>query len=138
MNSTGNVINGGDPHRERVTVIESKAVQYLLMKLRNKQTKGKVREPAFCTSARFAKLSAKSIFFRSQEFMIYADRLMRLLAEEALCRLPTVEQGSTETPCGIAHGPIEKEKVKICLVSVVRAGIFTWCEAFSTRPTYTG
>jgi hypothetical protein len=33
-----------------------------------------------------------------------ADRLMRLLGEEALCRLPTVVEGQVETPCGISVG----------------------------------
>ena len=36
--------------------------------------------------------------------MVYADRLMRLLAEEALCRLPSIaEDGEVETPVGTAR-----------------------------------
>ena len=36
--------------------------------------------------------------------MVYADRLMRLLAEEALCRLPSIEEdGEVETPVGTAR-----------------------------------
>ena len=36
--------------------------------------------------------------------MVYADRLMRLLAEEALCRLPSIaEDGVVETPVGTAR-----------------------------------
>ena len=56
--------------------------------------------------------------------MVYGDRLMRILAEEALCRLPSVVEGKVETPCGTAHGLVDdqgKER-KICLVSVVRSG----------------
>lgn len=54
--------------------------------------------------------------------MVYGDRLMRLLAEEALCRLPHIDDRVVETPCGKAHGPVEVQKPKICLVSVVRSG----------------
>ena len=36
--------------------------------------------------------------------MVYADRLMRLLAEEALCRLPSItDDGEVETPVGTAR-----------------------------------
>lgn len=80
-----------------VTVIESRAVNYLLMKLRCKNTQGR-------------------------DFMVYGDRLMRILAEEAFCRLPSVVSGTVETPCGFAHGLVEKFKMDICLVSVVRSG----------------
>eukprot|EP00093_Oithona_nana_P006740 06740.XXX_128766_130599_1 [CDS] Oithona nana genome sequencing. len=54
--------------------------------------------------------------------MIYGDRLMRILAEEALCRLPSIGDGSVETPCGMASGLVDKWKLDICLVSVVRSG----------------
>ena len=47
---------------------------------------------------------------------------MRLLAEEALCRLPSIQNGHVETPCGIAEGLVETRKMEICLVSVVRSG----------------
>ena len=60
-----------------------------------------------------------------QNFMIYGDRLMRILAEEALCRLPSIGDGSVETPCGMASGLVDKWKLDICLVSVVRSGITT-------------
>ena len=60
-----------------------------------------------------------------QNFMIYGDRLMRILAEEALCRLPSIGEGSVETPCGMARGLVDKWKLDICLVSVVRSGITT-------------
>ena len=54
--------------------------------------------------------------------MVYGDRLMRILAEEALCRLPHVREGRVETPCGVADGPVETERRRLCLVSVVRSG----------------
>ena len=54
--------------------------------------------------------------------MVYGDRLMRILAEEALCRLPNVQTGTVETPCGHARGLLDKWKLDICLVSVVRSG----------------
>ena len=54
--------------------------------------------------------------------MVYGDRLMRILAEEALCRLPNVQTGAVETPCGNARGLLDKWKLDICLVSVVRSG----------------
>ena len=42
--------------------------------------------------------------------MVYADRLMRLLAEEALCRLPSIaEDGEVETPVGTARE--EREEI---------------------------
>ncbi len=47
---------------------------------------------------------------------------MRILAEEALCRLPSVQPGVVETPCGQASGLVDKWKMDICLVSVVRSG----------------
>ena len=57
-----------------------------------------------------------------QDFMVYGDRLMRILAEEALCRLPNIIETSIETPCGTATGPVQQGPLKICLVSVVRSG----------------
>ena len=47
--------------------------------------------------------------------MVYADRLMRLLAEEALCRLPSIEEdGEVETPVGTAReGGGRTETVKL-------------------------
>jgi hypothetical protein len=39
---------------------------------------------------------------------------MRLLGEEALCRLPTVVEGQVDTPCGICTG--EKKKKTCCSV----------------------
>lgn len=81
----------------QLTVIDSRAVNYLLMKLRDVNT-------------------------TNQNFMLYGDRVMRILAEEAFCRLPTVEEGSVMTPCGEAKGLVDVAKSKLCLVSVVRSG----------------
>ena len=61
--------------------------------------------------------------------MVYGDRLMRLLAEEALCRLPSIEEGEVETPCGVSKGFVEKRRMDICLVSVVRSGIQSYHSA---------
>ena len=55
---------------------------------------------------------------------MYGDRLMRILAEEALCRLPSVGPGSVRTPVGTAEGLVDTRDVNICLVSVVRSGKF--------------
>ena len=67
--------------------------------------------------------------------MIYGDRLMRILAEEALCRLPSVDKGIVETPCGSASGLVDKWKLDICLVSVVRSGTK---ERVISSPTFLG
>ena len=72
--------------------------------------------------------------------MVYGDRLMTILAEEALCRLPSVVVGQVETPCGTAHGLVDDKTKgkKTCLVSVVRSGnlpskIYT-CMYFIAQP----
>ena len=45
--------------------------------------------------------------------MVYADRLMRLLAEEALCRLPSItEDGEVQTPVGTAREDREEITTK--------------------------
>merc|ERR1719378_1403672 len=60
-------------YHPKCTVIESRAATYLLTKLRQKD-------------------------LGPEQFQIIGDRLMRLLGEEALARLPTVVEGSVETP----------------------------------------
>ena len=57
-----------------------------------------------------------------EQFQIIGDRLMRLLGEEALARLPTVVEGSVETPCGMAQGFVDKPGPPVCVVSIVRSG----------------
>ena len=68
--------------------------------------------------------------------MVYGDRLMRLLAEEALARLPSIVEGTVETPCGTATGPIDSPtsatEDKLCLVSVVRSGKITRGDSLPT------
>lgn len=83
--------------REKVTVIETKAVSYLLTKLRNKETNAK-------------------------DFMIHGDRLMRILAEEALASLPNIGYGEVQTPCGSSVGLVRKKELKLCVVSIPRSG----------------
>jgi len=86
-----------EPVHPKLTVITSRASTYLLTKLRNKKTK-------------------------TAEFQIVGDRLMRLLGEEALARLPTVVEGEVETPCGPFHGLIDLPGPPTCVVSIVRSG----------------
>ena len=127
---------------EGTTVIESRSVKYLLTKLRDQSTKGKVGLELFQKYNFSAKIELLTFitavvnFSLSvnlfQNFMIYGDRLMRILAEEALCRLPSIGEGSVETPCGMARGLVDKWKLDICLVSVVRSGILHKREWFST------
>lgn len=84
-------------YEDRVTVVSMKAVSFLLTKLRNKDTSAK-------------------------DFMIHGDRLMRILAEEALASLPNIGYGVVETPCGKATGLVKKEDLKLCVVSIPRSG----------------
>lgn len=87
-----------DQHvKDNVSVLQSRAVNLLLTRLRNKDTKCK-------------------------EFNIYADRLMRLLAEEALARLPFVQEDTVNTPCGVAKGLVDSTSQKLCVVSIPRSG----------------
>ncbi|CAB4063159.1 upp [Lepeophtheirus salmonis] len=57
-----------------------------------------------------------------REFVHYGDRAMRILAEEALCRLPTIVKKEMRTPCGVIEGLVEDGDVKLCVVSIVRSG----------------
>jgi len=81
-----------------VTVLQSRAIQHLLLQLRDKNT-------------------------QTEKFQVIGDRLMAILGEEALCRLPTVKEGLVDTPCGQASGPLEvKDGHGVCVVSIVRSG----------------
>ena len=84
-------------YQDRVTIVGTKSVNYLLTKLRDKDTS-------------------------SKDFMIHGDRLMRILAEEALASLPNIGYGVVDTPCGKAVGLIEKDELKLCVVSIPRSG----------------
>eukprot|EP00549_Striatella_unipunctata_P015074 CAMPEP_0118674188 /NCGR_PEP_ID=MMETSP0800-20121206/750_1 /TAXON_ID=210618 ORGANISM="Striatella unipunctata, Strain CCMP2910" /NCGR_SAMPLE_ID=MMETSP0800 /ASSEMBLY_ACC=CAM_ASM_000638 /LENGTH=394 /DNA_ID=CAMNT_0006569357 /DNA_START=22 /DNA_END=1206 /DNA_ORIENTATION=+ len=57
----------------------------------------------------------------SAQFVFYARRAMRLLAEDAIAELPH-EKISITTPCGLCEGikPIPAER--LCAVSIIRAG----------------
>lgn len=57
-----------------------------------------------------------------EQFQTIGDRLMRLLGEEALARLPTVVEGQVETPCGPATGFVDIPGPPVCVVSIVRSG----------------
>ncbi|XP_065053114.1 uncharacterized protein LOC135682244 [Rhopilema esculentum] len=96
--------NGCDEHcdmdtkyKDKVTVLKTRAVNYLLTKLRDKETCAK-------------------------DFMIHGDRLMRILAEEALASLPNVGYGTVDTPCGKSKGLVKKGELKLCVVSIPRSG----------------
>ena len=80
-----------------VDVLQSRAVTVLLSKLRDKNTNCK-------------------------DFNFYGDRLMSILAEEALARLPTVKEGIVETPCGQADGLLEGDIANLSIVSIPRSG----------------
>ena len=118
------------PPNYGATVIDSRAVDYLLMKLRSKDTESKVKVCSELIQTQrnnpFMMFLASPLLQLSnwQEFMVYGDRLMTILAEEALCRLPSVVVGQVETPCGTAHGLVDDKTKgkKTCLVSVVRSG----------------
>jgi|TARA_B100001971_G_scaffold48708_1_gene44063 uracil phosphoribosyltransferase len=83
--------------KNKVTILQSRPISYLLNKLRNKNTNNK-------------------------DFVIYGDRLMKILAEEVLCRLPNIKIGLIETPCGKCNGLINYEHNDISVVSIIRAG----------------
>lgn len=101
MASVNGAVNGeklDEFQKENVTVLNSKAVEFLLTKLRNRKTNCK-------------------------DFNFYGDRLMRILAEEALARLPNVKEGEVLTPCGTAAGLVDDaEEFKLCVVSIPRSG----------------
>eukprot|EP00092_Neocalanus_flemingeri_P011673 GFUD01012578.1.p1 GENE.GFUD01012578.1~~GFUD01012578.1.p1 ORF type:complete len:223 (+),score=59.99 GFUD01012578.1:249-917(+) len=84
-------------HHPRCTVMQSRAVNYLLTKLRQKD-------------------------LPTDQFQTIGDRLMRLLGEEALARLPTVVDGQVDTPCGVARGYVDTPGPPVCVVSIVRSG----------------
>merc|ERR1712025_938105 len=84
-------------HHPKCTVIQSRAATYLLTKLRQKD-------------------------LGVEQFQTIGDRLMRLLGEEALARLPTVVEGEVQTPCGVAGGYVDTPGPPVCVVSIVRSG----------------
>jgi hypothetical protein len=67
---------------------------------------------------------------KTLEFQQVADRLMRLLGEEALCRLPTVVEGQVDTPCGICTG--EKKKTHENRMRRIKSPILGFTTAVNT------
>eukprot|EP00927_Polykrikos_kofoidii_P069919 TRINITY_DN65667_c0_g1_i1.p1 TRINITY_DN65667_c0_g1~~TRINITY_DN65667_c0_g1_i1.p1 ORF type:complete len:233 (-),score=44.20 TRINITY_DN65667_c0_g1_i1:82-780(-) len=57
-----------------------------------------------------------------REFVMAADRLMTILAEEGLARLPSVVEKTVSTPCGKWSGLTAPEGHTICAVDIVRSG----------------
>eukprot|EP01138_Halocafeteria_seosinensis_P005024 gb/GECG01005137.1/.p1 GENE.gb/GECG01005137.1/~~gb/GECG01005137.1/.p1 ORF type:complete len:307 (+),score=25.81 gb/GECG01005137.1/:1-921(+) len=58
----------------------------------------------------------------TESFVHYSDRLMNLLAEEGLSRLPAVKPQTVNTPCGTYRGYQSPQAHEIVAVSIVRAG----------------
>ena len=54
-------------------------------------------------------------------YIEYADRLLRILAEEGLARLPRTQR-KVKTPCGEYDGFSVPSPGEICVVSIVRTG----------------
>ena len=101
-------------YHPKCTVIESRAATYLLTKLR------------FSRKIQLSSILINEIYRQKdlgvEQFQTIGDRLMRLLGEEALARLPTVVQGQVETPCGMASGFVDTPGPPVCVVSIVRSG----------------
>jgi len=57
-----------------------------------------------------------------REYVDCCDRLCRMLAEEALARLPGTAAEAVETPCGTADGLRVVASRGICLVDIMRSG----------------
>lgn len=66
----------------------------------------------------FSKLRCKKS--DTATFVYYANRLMRILAEEGISELPAVNK-DIETPCGIYNGT-ELDEENAIAVSIIRAG----------------
>ena len=126
------------PHHPACTVIHSRAVTFLLTKMRDKDLPTK--EFQMVPSSWISNLQEPSIKFW---FFQLGDRLMRILGEEALARLPTVVPGKVSTvnkspwwtvlkarlileqvnsPCGEVLGLVECPGPPVCVVSIVRSG----------------
>lgn len=59
---------------------------------------------------------------KQAEYVNAADRLMAMLAEEGLARLPCVQEKVVETPCGPFTGLSYPPSDKICCVDIMRSG----------------
>lgn len=82
---------------DNVTILSSPAIVSLLTKLRDKRTSVK-------------------------EYVLNGDRLMRILAEEGIARVPSVKEQIVDTPCGPYRGLSLPNVDNLCAVSIVRSG----------------
>lgn len=57
-----------------------------------------------------------------RDYVNASDRLMAILAEEGLARLPCVVDTKIETPCGEYNGLTPPPSDKICCVDIIRSG----------------
>jgi len=80
-----------------VIELKSPAVTALLTVIRNKETSDK-------------------------EFAAHANRLLRLLSEEALAHLPSMTEKVIQTPCGPYKGLVYPQLSTYCAVSIMRSG----------------
>lgn len=80
---------------KNVTVLNSSASKHLFTRIRDKNTP-------------------------TDQYVYYANRLMRILAEEGIAHLPTTEK-IVETPCGSYTGA-EINENDVIAVSIIRAG----------------
>ena len=56
------------------------------------------------------------------DYVRAADRLMAILAEEGIARLPCVKPQPLETPCGALNGLTVPDGHMICAVDIIRSG----------------
>lgn len=82
-------------NHENLTIVESRAVRMLFTTIRNKNT-------------------------QQRDYIIHADRLLTILAEEGLACL--AEEATVDTPCGTYAGLQHPDPSGICVVSIVRSG----------------
>ena len=88
---------------DNVEILKSKAIDQLFYMIRNKDTS-------------------------HEDYVFYANRLCRILAEEGLARINDNEAEEIETPCGKWTGVKPMDMKKLCVVSIVRSGDIL-CEA---------
>lgn len=87
----------GSVHHPNCVVLQSRALRLLFSKLRDESTSVK-------------------------EFAYTGNRLMGMLAEEALAHLPGTVPADVRTPCGVYHGLVAPPTEALAAVSIVRAG----------------
>ena len=97
--STDNIQYKDSSHNipDNVEILKSKAIDQLFYMIRNKETK-------------------------HEDYVFYADRLCRILAEEGLARINDNEEEEIVTPCGKWIGIKPMDAKKLCVVSIMRSG----------------